>query len=61
MGCIVAVLRAEGWDVRHLLVQTACGLCVPFNQPRMPGRANLPLMLTLYLGALPLGKTVLVV
>jgi hypothetical protein len=66
---VVAALCVAGWDVRHLLVQVVCGLClcvlltdgfffsqrsVPFNQPRMPGRANFPLMLTLYLGALPL-------
>jgi len=67
MGCIVAVLRVAGWDIRHLLVQIVCGLClcllltdgffffqqsVPFNQPRMPGRTNFPLMLTLYIGVL---------
>ena len=52
---------------RHLLVQAVVGvsLCVlltdalffsqrrvPFNQPRMPGRVNFPLMMTLW-GALP--------
>ena len=67
--CIVAVLRIAGWNARHLLVQTICGLClcilltdafffsqqsVPFNQPRMPGKANFPLMLTLYVGVFPL-------
>jgi hypothetical protein len=26
---------------------------VPFNQPRMPGRTNLPLLLTLYVGVFP--------
>jgi hypothetical protein len=26
---------------------------VPFNQPRMPGKTILPLMLTLYIGAFP--------
>jgi hypothetical protein len=67
-GCIVAVLRVAGWDAQHLLVQVVCGVClcvlltdgfffaqdsVPFNRPRMPGRANLPLMLTLYVGAFP--------
>jgi len=67
--CIVAALRLAGWDIRHLLVQTVCGLClcilltdafflsqhtVPFNNPRMPGKVNFPLMLTLYLGILPL-------
>ncbi|MGD0799504.1 MAG: hypothetical protein ABR910_17445 [Acidobacteriaceae bacterium] len=68
MCCILAALRAAGWDARHLLVQAVCGLClcvllidglffsqeaVPFNQPRLPGRTNFPLMLTLYVGVLP--------
>jgi hypothetical protein len=67
--CIVAALRIAGWNARHLLVQTICGLClcilltdafffsqqsVPFNQPRIPGKANFPLMLTLYVGVFPL-------
>ena len=69
LSCIVAVLRLAGWDMRHLAVQIVCGLClcllltdgffffqqsVPFNQPRMPGRTNFPLMLTLYIGVFPL-------
>jgi hypothetical protein len=64
----VALLAAAGWSLRPLLVQAICGLClarmltdafflnlrgVPFNQPRMPGRTNFPLLLTLYLGVLP--------
>ena len=68
MGCILAALRIAGWDLRRLLVQLVCGLClcilltdgffffqrsVPFNQPRMPGRTSLPLMLTLYIGVFP--------
>ena len=68
MCCIVAALRVAGWDMRHLLVQAVCGLClcilltdgffffqqsVPFNRPRMPGRTSLPLMLTLYVGVFP--------
>jgi hypothetical protein len=68
MCSIPAVLRLAGWDLRHLLVQLVCGLClctlltdgffafhtgVPFNQPRMPGTKSLPLMLTLYVGILP--------
>jgi hypothetical protein len=68
MCCIVAALRVAGWDLRHLLVQIVCGLClcllltdgffffqqsVPFNQPRMPGRTSFPLMLTLYIGVFP--------
>jgi hypothetical protein len=51
-----------------MLVQVVCGVClcvvlidgffffqrkVPFNQPRMPGRTSLPLILTLYVGVLP--------
>ena len=66
---ILAVLATAHWDLRHLLIQLVCGLClcsflvdaffglyrgVPFNQPRMPGRTSLPLMLTLYLGLFPL-------
>jgi hypothetical protein len=66
--CIVAALHFAGWDTRQLLVQAVCGLClcllltdgfffflqsVPFNQPRMPGRTSLPLILTLYVGVLP--------
>lgn len=65
---ILAALRVTGWDVRHLLVQAVCGLCLcilltdgfflfqpsmPFNQPRMPGKTSLPLMLTLYVGVFP--------
>jgi hypothetical protein len=68
MCSILAALRLAGWDLRLLLVQLVCGLClctlltdgffafhtgVPFNQPRMPGTKSLPLMLTLYVGILP--------
>jgi hypothetical protein len=68
MCIILAMLRLAGWDLRRLLVQLVCGLClctlltdgffafhegVPFNQPRMPGTKSLPLMLTLYVGILP--------
>jgi hypothetical protein len=68
MACVLAALRLAGWDLRHLLVQLVCGLClctlltdaflafdesVPFNHPRMPGTKSLPLMLTLYIGILP--------
>jgi hypothetical protein len=67
--CIVAALKAAGWDARHLLVQAVFGVCisilltdgfffsqntVPFNQPRMPGKTSFPLMLSLYLGVFPL-------
>jgi hypothetical protein len=65
----LALLTAIGWSPRPLLVQATCGIClailltdafflnlrnVPFNQPRLPGRTNFPLLLTLYLGILPL-------
>lgn len=65
---VLAALRAAGWNARQLLVQAVFGLCiavgltdgfffsqqtVPFNQPRMPGKISLPLMLTLYLGVFP--------
>jgi hypothetical protein len=68
MSAILGALRIAGWDGRHLLVQLVCGLCVavlltdgfsffqrsvPFNQPRMPGKTSLPLMLTLYVGVFP--------
>jgi hypothetical protein len=69
LASILATLRAADWDARHLLVQAVCGLCisilltdgfffsqqsVPFNQPRMPGKASFPLMLTLYFGVFPM-------
>lgn len=65
---VAAGLACLGWDARRLLVQMICGVClavlltdafflflqrVPFAQPRMPGKTSLPLMLTLYLGVLP--------
>jgi hypothetical protein len=68
MCSILASLRLVGWDARQLIVQAVFGLClcalltdgffafqraVPFNRPRMPGRTNVPLMLTLYIGILP--------
>ncbi len=68
MCAILGALRFAGWDARHLLVQLVCALCmailltdgffffqrsVPFNQPRMPGKTSLPLMLTLYVGVFP--------
>ena len=64
----VSALAASGWGAWLLVVQAICGTClallltdafflnlrnVPFNQPRMPGRTNFPLLLTLYLGILP--------
>jgi hypothetical protein len=65
---IATLLACLGWDARRLLVQMACGAgvavlltdaffmflqSVPFAQPRMPGKTSLPLMLTLYVGVLP--------
>lgn len=66
---ILVTLRLAGWDARRLLVQALLGFClsvlltdgfflgspgVPFNKARMPGKTSLPLMLTLYIGVLPL-------
>jgi hypothetical protein len=68
MSAILIALRLAHWDERLMLVQAVCGLClavlltdaffafmqrVPFNQPRMPGKTNLPLILTLYIGVFP--------
>jgi hypothetical protein len=68
MCAVLAALRVAGWGAIALLVQLVCGLClsllltdalffsqnkVPFNQPRMPGKTSLPLMLTLYVGVFP--------
>ncbi len=65
---VAILLACLGWDARSLLVQIVCGVClavlltdafftflqsVPFAQPRMPGKTSLPLMLTLYVGVLP--------
>jgi hypothetical protein len=65
---IVAVLAALGFDARQLLVQLVSGVGlavlltdaffmflqgIPFAQPRMPGKTSFPLMLTLYVGVLP--------
>ncbi len=66
---LLFLLTAAAWDPRRLLVQAVCGLAlsllltdlffasqqsIPFNQPRLPGRTNFPLLLTLYIGILPL-------
>lgn len=66
--CVAAFLFGVGWDPRRLLVQIVCGAglavlltdsffmflqSVPFAHPRMPGKTSLPLMLTLYVGVLP--------
>ena len=66
--CVAAVLVGLGWSTRELLVQVVCGVglavlltdaffmflqSIPFATPRMPGKTSLPLMLTLYIGVLP--------
>jgi hypothetical protein len=66
--CVAAVLMGLGWSARELLVQIVCGVglavlltdaffvflqSIPFARPRMPGKTSLPLMLTLYIGVLP--------
>lgn len=66
---ILAVLTVAGWNLRDLLVQFISGFClcslligvffglykgIPLNQPRLPGKTSLPLMLTLYVGIFPL-------
>jgi hypothetical protein len=68
-AAVVVVVSAAGWDVRRIVVQGVVGVClgvlltdafffseeyVPFNRARMPGRTNFPLVLTLYIGILPL-------
>lgn len=67
-ACVAALLVCLGWDMRRLFVQIVCGVGlavlltdaffmflqrVPFAQPRMPGKTSLPLVLTLYIGVLP--------
>jgi hypothetical protein len=66
---VLITLHAAGWGACQLLIQAVFGLCiailltdgfffsqqtVPFNQPRMPGKTSLPLVLTLYLGLFPM-------
>jgi hypothetical protein len=68
VACIAALLMGMGWNARELLVQVVCGVglavlltdaffmflqSIPFARPRMPGKTSLPLMLTLYIGVLP--------
>jgi hypothetical protein len=68
LGCILIILRLQGWDAWHLLVQAGAGICVallltnafffapeavPFNKPRMPGFSKWGLILALYLIVLP--------
>ena len=68
VACVAAVLAGFGWNARELIVQVVCGVVlsvlltdaffmflqsIPFARPRMPGKTSLPLMLTLYVGVLP--------
>ncbi len=65
---VLALLAAAGFTLSQLLVQAVTGTAlalllsdafffferaVPFNQVRLPGRTNLPLVLTLYIGVFP--------
>ena len=64
---VTGMLVCVGWNPRKLIVQAVCGVClcallvdgfffaqttVPFSQPRRPGKTNLPMILTLYIGVL---------
>jgi len=66
--CVAVTLAGLGWTTRQILVQVVCGASlallltdaffmflqsIPFARPRMPGKTSLPLMLTLYVGVLP--------
>ena len=66
---LLGLLTLAGLRPRELFIQAVCGLAlsllltdlffasqqsIPFNQPRLPGRTNFPLLLTLYIGILPL-------
>ncbi len=67
LGCVLGVLAFAGWTMRPLVVQAVFGVClcvlltdgfffgrsIPFTCPRLPGKKNFPLMLTLYVGVLP--------
>ncbi len=67
-GCVLCVLLALGWPAYLLLQQSLWGIAlsvlltdllfisrsrIPFTQPRLPGRANLPITLVLYAAAFP--------
>lgn len=69
LGMLLPVLWIAGMGMRALLVQAVCGVClcavlvdgllfanhgIPFAQPRSPGKTSLPLMLTLFVGILPM-------
>lgn len=65
---MLALLTAAGWGVRELAVQAIWGFGlsllladlffvgrtqIPFTRPRMPGRASLPIVFTLYTAVFP--------
>jgi hypothetical protein len=66
LSCILMVDGLNGFSARQVLVIGGCGAAlillltdafflnrsIPFIRPRLPGRVNFPLILTLYLGAL---------
>lgn len=66
--CVLVFLLALGWSIGSLALQTIWGAAlslmladifffqtnrIPFTQPRLPGRANLPITLVLYAAAFP--------
>ncbi len=68
LAAVLLLLVALGFSLRQLLVQIVTGASlavalsdifflrqdsVPFNKARLPGRTNLPLLLTLYIGVFP--------
>ena len=67
-AAVTGMAVLAGLTIKQLAVQVLCGLClstvltdcffssndnIPFTRPRMPGLTNFPLMLTLYVGVLP--------
>jgi hypothetical protein len=67
-ACVAVAFVGLGWNARQVFVSIVCGVAlavlltdaffmflqsIPFAQPRMPGKTSLPLMLTLYIGVLP--------
>lgn len=65
---LLPLLWLAGLNARELFVQAVCGVClcvimvdgllfadrgIPFTQPRSPDKTSLPLMLTLFIGVLP--------
>jgi hypothetical protein len=66
--CVLVFLLAFGWNNSNLALQTIWGAAlsvlladifffqsnrIPFTQPRLPGRASLPITLVLYAAAFP--------